>query len=253
MPWFKVDDNLAFHHKVIAAGNPAMGLWVRAGSACAQQLTDGFIPAHMATALGTKAQAERLVSAGLWERAEGGYKFHEWAARQPSKASVEAERAVHSERMRVYRERKKTGKQTTSAQVSGSRDGARTGNEQRTNNARAGVPSRPVPTVLPTEVPIGGAVSGKPQVRATRRPEGFAPNEKHKSLANELGIDLRSEWDQFCDHHDAKGSTMKDWDAALRTWIRNAKKFNRGQPAQQASRSDQWLALGQRLHEEEAR
>ena len=25
MPWFRVDDNLGFHHKVIAAGNPANG------------------------------------------------------------------------------------------------------------------------------------------------------------------------------------------------------------------------------------
>lgn len=31
MPWFKVDDTLALHGKVVAAGNPAMGLWVRAG------------------------------------------------------------------------------------------------------------------------------------------------------------------------------------------------------------------------------
>jgi len=43
MPWFKVDDTLAFHAKVVAAGNAAMGLWVRAGAHSMQQLTDGFI------------------------------------------------------------------------------------------------------------------------------------------------------------------------------------------------------------------
>lgn len=32
MSWFKVDDHLAFHRKTLAAGNEAMGLWVRAGS-----------------------------------------------------------------------------------------------------------------------------------------------------------------------------------------------------------------------------
>lgn len=32
MPWFQVDDQLSFHAKVIAAQNPAMGLWVRAGA-----------------------------------------------------------------------------------------------------------------------------------------------------------------------------------------------------------------------------
>lgn len=31
---------------------------------------------------------------------------------------------------------------------------------------------------------------------------------------------------QFRDYHSAKGSTMKDWSAAWRTWARNALKFN---------------------------
>lgn len=118
MPWFKVDDNLGFHHKVIAAGNPAMGLWVRAGSICAQQLTDGFVPDHMVAALGTKTQAEKLVTVGLWDHAQGGYRFHGWAERQPSKADVEAERAAAKERMRAFRAQKKQGKQKASAQVS---------------------------------------------------------------------------------------------------------------------------------------
>src|SRR5690606_39065241 len=121
MVWFKVDDNLAFHHKVIAAGNPAIGLWVRAGSMCAQQLTDGFVPDHMILALGTPAQAKRLVTVGLWDRVKGGYTFHGWTERQPSKASVEAERAAAADRMRLARERKKGVSQTPSPQVSGSR------------------------------------------------------------------------------------------------------------------------------------
>jgi hypothetical protein len=118
MPWFKVDDNLAFHHKVIAAGNPALGLWVRAGSACAQQLTDGFVPDHLANVLGTLAQAERLVKVGLWDRVEGGYKFHGWSERQPSKASVEAERAAAADRMREHRARRKRTTQKALPQVS---------------------------------------------------------------------------------------------------------------------------------------
>lgn len=88
MPWFKVDDTLAFHAKTVAAGNAAMGLWVRAGSWSMQTLTDGFIPDHMARQLGTTKEANRLVEAGLWDRAEGGYRFHEWAERQPSAEDV---------------------------------------------------------------------------------------------------------------------------------------------------------------------
>src|SRR6188768_753677 len=133
MPWFKVDDNLAFHHKVVAAGNPAMGLWCRAGSLCAQQLTDGFIPDHMIATLGTKAQAERLVKVGLWDCAEGGYRFHEWDERQPSKASVEAERAAAAERMRLRRAQRKGTAPTESAQVSESRSPEHSPNTDRTS------------------------------------------------------------------------------------------------------------------------
>ncbi|MGN6245140.1 MAG: hypothetical protein ACTHQ3_15920 [Motilibacteraceae bacterium] len=107
MAWFKVDDNLTFHHKVVAAGNPAMGLWVRAGAWCALQLTDGLIPDHMLAALGTKGQAERLVSVGLWERVDGAYRFHAWCERQPSKADVEAERAAARLRMQKARAARK--------------------------------------------------------------------------------------------------------------------------------------------------
>ena len=151
MPWFKVDDNLAFHHKVIAAGNSAMGLWVRAGSACAQQLTDGFIHDHMIAALGTVAQAKRLVAVGLWNRVEGGYAFHGWEERQPSKANIEAERAAAADRMREFRAKKKGTSSNTSEQVSGSRVGNVQPNERRTNAEVREMfgnpdPTHPIPT-----------------------------------------------------------------------------------------------------------
>lgn len=94
MTWFKVDDNLAFHPKVLAAGNTAMGLWVRAGAWSSDQLTDGHIPAAMLPAFGArKADAERLVTAGLWSQEDDGYQFHEWLDRNPSRAEVEEIRA----------------------------------------------------------------------------------------------------------------------------------------------------------------
>src|SRR5690606_8541448 len=105
---FKVDDNLAFHPKVLRAGNAAMGLWVRAGSWSAQQLTDGEIPDEILPSLGTVKQAEALVAAGLWDRAADAWSFHEWNGdgRQPTRESVEAERAAARERQRKHREEK---------------------------------------------------------------------------------------------------------------------------------------------------
>jgi len=93
MTWFKVDDGLAFHAKVVLAGNAAMGLWVRAGSWVAQQLTDGYIPDQIVTTLGTRAQAKALENAGLWIREGNGYRFHGWLDYNPTAEEVRADQA----------------------------------------------------------------------------------------------------------------------------------------------------------------
>lgn len=105
MPWFKVDDTLALHHKAVAAGNAAMGLWVRAGSWSMQTLSDGFIPDVIVTSLGTPGQAKKLVEVGLWDRLPSGYAFHEWDQRQPTKSQVHAEREATARRQREWREK----------------------------------------------------------------------------------------------------------------------------------------------------
>lgn len=107
MPWFKVDDTLAFHAKIVAAGNAAVGLWARAGAWSMQTLTDGFIPTHMARQLGTRAEAKRLVDVELWIEKDDGYLFHEWAQRQPSRAHVMAEREATANRVKEWRRKKK--------------------------------------------------------------------------------------------------------------------------------------------------
>jgi hypothetical protein len=63
--------------------------------------------------------------------------------------------------------------------------------------------------------------------RATSIPDPFALEDtvvdalrkKHPSL------DIGEQIDAFVDFHTAKGSVFKDWDAAFRTWCRNAVKF----------------------------
>jgi len=64
-----------------------------------------------------------------------------------------------------------------------------------------------------------------PRKRATQLPEDFRPGDKHIALAADLGVDLRREWPKFTDHHRAKGSTFKDWSAALNNWIRKAAEY----------------------------
>lgn len=135
MPWFKVDDALAFHMKALAAGNPALGLWVRAGSWSMQQLSDGFVPASMVTALGGgHKDAKALTQAGLWHQVDGGFQFHDWAEYQPTRAEVEAERVATRERVKKHR-----------AKQASNGDGNGVGNSV-TNGVSTPAPSRPVPT-----------------------------------------------------------------------------------------------------------
>lgn len=97
MPWFKVDDRLAHHPKVMAAGNAAMGLWLRAGSWAAANLTDGFIPmAAVGTLGGRRRDAEGLVKAGLWTVEPEGYRFRDWLDYQPSAHDVKLGREAES-------------------------------------------------------------------------------------------------------------------------------------------------------------
>src|SRR5882757_5982648 len=106
MTWFKVDDSLAGHPKPRRAGKQAMGLWVIAGSWCAQQLTNGVVPTHMLALLGGSAKdAKELVGSGLWEVHPDGWEFHDWASYQPSRDQVEADRKAAKERQRRAREK----------------------------------------------------------------------------------------------------------------------------------------------------
>ncbi len=96
--WFKVDDKFAMHPKAMAAGNAALGLWVRAGSWSAAHLTDGRIPAELLGALGgNQAAANRLVKAKLWEVEPGGYQFRDWSDYQPIAEDVKAAEAAEKD------------------------------------------------------------------------------------------------------------------------------------------------------------
>ena len=222
--WFKVDDQLAFNAKVVAAGNEAMGLWVRCGSWSSAQLTDGFIPTHMANAMANgmanECGADALVMAGLWDEVEGGYQFHDWSEFQPNAASEREKR----------KKRSIAGQKGAEARWGGKSDGKRHGKshtDRMANECEVDAPSRPVPSrPIPTPNGVGDApAKPKPANRKTRIPDDWAPNASHAEKAAELGIDLHSEASKFQDHAIANGKTFVDWSRGFHTWLNNALKF----------------------------
>ena len=220
----------------------AVGLWTIAGSWCADQLTDGFIPDYMIRELGAPPSApESLVSAGLWERAQAGYVFCNWHEYQPSKQDVDAERAASRERMREIRARRKgTKPQETGA--NGEPFGRTPPN--CSENVRNPDPTRPDPVAKATDREASQAPP-TPKKRGHRLPEGWAPNgDLMQSMSIECPhVDQRAELLAFVDYWKAqpgaKGVKL-DWDATYRNWIRRTSN----NAPRSANRSTERMAAG---------
>lgn len=87
----------------------------------------------------------------------------------------------------------------------------RTINEPSLNQVVAGAPAKPS--------------------RGTIAPAGFTPDQTAHDIAASTGANLQAELANFLDHHAARGTVFKDWQAAFRTWLRNAVKFSNHAPA----------------------
>lgn len=92
------------------------------------------------------------------------------------------------------------------------------------------VPRHQTPDVNP---PPPGGVAAKPPTprRATQLSPDFYPNETGVSYAEQRRIAIAVELESFRNWHVAKGTTMKDWQAAWRTWCDKAVEFGRANGA----------------------
>ena len=92
-------------------------------------------------------------------------------------------------------------------------------NHQLNGGVRAQAPAAATPSV-------DGGVSGKPaKSRKTALPDDLQPCATAQAFAAVNGLHLADELAAFADHHAAAGTTMADWQAGLRNWLRNSVKF----------------------------
>lgn len=75
------------------------------------------------------------------------------------------------------------------------------------------------------DVVVDQVAKASPAKRKSACPADFVPDATAVDLARDLRVSLDDELASFVDHHAAIGSTMVDWQAALRVWLRNAAKF----------------------------
>jgi hypothetical protein len=217
--WFKVDDGFHSHPKVLDLSLAAVGLWTLAGSWCSNYLTDGQISERTIFRLGgSKDLADELVASGLWSRTDEGFHFNDWSDYQPSKAAVMEDRDAARLRMANYRAKRREN----------SSENVRP-NEQRTSDEvqlPRPDPTRPDPSIVPN-----GTISARSSssTQSSRRsparpiPENFAPNEAHITYSKEKSIDLKREFETFCNHARANDRRQADWNASFRVWLSKAK------------------------------
>jgi hypothetical protein len=112
--------------------------------------------------------------------------------------------------------------------VPGTSTSTSTSNSTFNSAAGAAAPSVPPSETLVSVVPLTldePTPKTETRKRKSALPADFAPNGTALNLARELRVDLKTELQQFIDHHNSKATVSADWQAHLRTWIRNAAKW----------------------------
>jgi hypothetical protein len=244
MTWFKVDDGLHSHRKAVRAGVPAMGLWVLAGSWCADHLSDGFIPDYMAARLDPDCEqnAARLVDVGLWVTAERGgdkgWQFHDWVEQQPTREQVLAERKANAARQERFRQRANAKRAAAAEAATPTRESRQTNTVSNavTDGVTNGpvTPTRPDPTRPTTsnEVvegpPQASAATTRSSTKGTRIPKDFYATDEMIQWARENTPNVgAAETAAFIDHFTGAAGqrgVKTDWVATWRNWMRREQK-----------------------------
>lgn len=214
MAWARVDDGWWCHPKVLTLDLDARGLWISALSWSCQQQTSS-IPRQIVAMCGDDGTvAAKLVDAGLWDATEDGWAVHDWDDYQSERAKKAAAGKLGG---KASGESRRDAKQADEAPEPASREA------ETAASAEAG-PTRPVPT-QPNPTPEGKSERRKRRAPEEPLPDGWAPDDTHRSLAVEQGVDCDHEAAKFRDHAAANDRRQRDWDAAFRTWLRRARDY----------------------------
>lgn len=169
MEWFKLAANYADDPKIVAAGEEAEVLFVRALAYCADAETGGFLPSKLVARLTptkTKKRVESLVQNGLWLEVPGGYRVRSWMNWQSELETLAQRRRSDRDRKRAQREREAAARAAAEEQVS--RDASRDSHADPSRDI--GNPSRD----CHSDVTPGEGEGEKPTNQNDSRPPDFA-------------------------------------------------------------------------------
>ena len=213
---FHVDPDFYDHPKCIGLSDAAVALWVRAGSYSVAKLTDGLITVATLALLSRDADAaaDELVRAGLWRRARGGFRFHQWGERNLTRAAV-------SKKRKAWRDEKRNAKDKSDTRRSeGKFSGPESGPESDPESAR-----NPVRILTHGSGSGSGSGSGgETRKRAHRLPDDWQPDDGLIAWAAAKCPDVN--YDRAVERfrnfwHSSSGSSASklDWRKAFQNWM----------------------------------
>jgi hypothetical protein len=244
MAWFPSHQSLARHpktHRLMArlktsraetVGHLNLFWWWCLDYAPDGALT-GFSAEEVAIAMewdgDANALLDALIFAGFIDQTDAGLVVHDW---DEYGGKILRQKSAHRDRMRETRASYSTAQDDTDddcdAHVT-STDDARDAHV-RTQIREEKRREENIPPVVPRgDKEQHDSPPAKPAKRAHQLSDDFTVTDDMRAWAAEHvpGVPVDAETENFRDHHRAKGSVMKDWTAAWRTWMRNAVKFGR--------------------------
>lgn len=98
MSWARIDDKMAYGAKTIAAGNEAVGAWVRMLAWSCERGTDGLVPQQVALNIAGKAKVlDRLVEVRMLDQEGEDFRIHDFLDWNPSYEQAASKRQARSE------------------------------------------------------------------------------------------------------------------------------------------------------------
>lgn len=256
MSWLELDDKILDHPKFVLAmdrgGSAAIHMWLGLRAYCGQNLSDGVVPKFMLKKVSGPERAKDrehalsvLVEVKLLEDYTDHYQLHDFLDHCRSRKEIVAQRARARDRQTKSRgshavtDSVTDGVVTPTVTLPSPLLSSASPRSDLTPPASLGPPPRVEP-----DISIGDLASFAPEpakIRAKRPrnqqwrrfPPGFEPDDSHRKLAQQLGLNLPQQLAEIRDHEFAKPKS--DAAATLRTWLRNAVKF--GAPTLGASRA----------------